>query len=896
MRTVSTTLLTASFLVLLEAVAGAPRVTGAPSDLRPLSPASSGGLAALDRALVRLSGHQRLLMIAAHPDDEETSILTWVARGRGGEVAYLSLSRGDGGQNLIGSELGEGLGLLRSRELEAARRVDGAWQFFSRAYDFGYTRSLDETLERWPKELLLEDAMRVVRRFKPQVLVAVWPASAAAGHGQHWVSGLVAEEVFRLSADPSAFPRLDAEGLPPWEISAFYRLPRWSGAVATQKLELGTIEPFSGRSILQLALESRSQHRCQDMGSLQPLGDAESHLSWVAGAGGPDGTTPFAGIDTRLAAIVSGLPTGEPRREAERRLERIEELARATRAQLAAGEPGRAVPALLEIVGALRAAEGMLSTAEGAAAIHARELIQEKLTVASEALANAAGIVADAVTERQMVVPGETFEARSILWNVGELTVDGLSVAAAGSGGWRLVESTPAPSESARYAPRVTDERAIRIEVPADALATAPYFLSRPRQGDLYDWSDVPAAWRGEPFAPPPLSLRFDFRLGGVPVRLEREVVFRTGDQAIGEVRRPLRAVPALEVAAQPPLAVWPIGAGREEPLRVTVRSNVETPVRARLDLALPPGWRAEGPLELALDPSRRSRTVELTLIAPESLAPGRYDVAVAAVTETGERFVRAYPLIDYPHVRPVAHPASAEVELWAGDIRFPELRRVGYVRGASDRVPEQLLRLGVPLEVLPAADLANRDLADFDAIVVGSRAYEVDPALAAANPRLLDYARGGGTLIVQYQQYQFVRGGHPPFPLEIRRPHDRITDETARVTVLDPSHPVFTTPHRLSEADWEGWVQERGLYFAGTWDDAYRPLLAMADPGGEEKRGGLLVARLGAGHYVYTGLAFFRQLPAGVVGAYRLFANLLALGRHGAGDENQQKKESHGR
>ena len=237
-------------------------------------------------------------------------------------------------------------------------------------------------------------------------------------------------------------------------------------------------------------------------------------------------------------------------------------------------------------------------------------------------------------------------------------------------------------------------------------------------------------------------------------------------------------------------------------------------------------------------------------------------------------------PVIDYPHIRPTPWPEPAEIEVSAADIRLPALKRVGYVRGASDRVPEYLRQVGVPIVLLGAAELLKGDLSAYDAIVVGSRAYETDGALRAANRRLLDYAKKGGLVIVQYQQYPFVKGGFAPFPLEIAQPHDRVTDETAPVHVLDPASPVFTTPNRIVEDDWSGWVQERGLYFAHTWDAAYQPLLAMADPGGPELRGSLLVARLGEGHYVYTGLALFRQLPAGVPGAYRLFANLLGLGK----------------
>ena len=826
-------------------------------------------------------------MIAAHPDDEDTSLLTWVARGLGGEAAYLSLSRGDGGQNLIGPELGVGLGLLRSRELQAARRIDGARQYFTRAYDFGYTRSLEETLERWPEEVLLEDAMRVVRRFKPQVVVAVFPPTAAAGHGQHQASGLIAERLFELSADAGAFPQLDAEGLPPWEVSSFYRAAWWDPEAADVELPLGTLEPHTGRSILQLALASRSQHRCQDMGSLQPLGDATGRLISVAGLfWHPDSNrkpepAPFSGVDPRLVALAGLLPEDERDGVAER-LARIAELAEGARRKLGAVEPRAAALPLIEIVRRLRELKRDLAAFEGAAAERAAfatvgDLVAEKLVIAREGLANAAQVLADAVTDRETVVPGEAFEVRSMFWNAGGLAVADLEVTASSPAGWRAIGSRPAEPSRSRFATELTDERLIEIEVPAGSAPTAPYFLRRPRSGDLYDWSDAGVSVRGEPFEPPPLSLRFAFTLAGEPIVLEREVVYRVRDQAFGEVRRPLRAVPEIEIRALPELVVWSSGAEHAETLEIEILSNLEQPASVRLEVAVPEGWRPIAPIDLEVEPARR-RVVEVEL-APASAGPpaGRSTIEIA-VSHDGRRFDRAVRLIDYPHIRPAARLEVARVEISAGDIRWPRLGRIGYVRGASDRMPESLIRIGLPIEIMTGGELATRDLSTFDAIVVGSRAYEVDPALLRTSPLLLDYARAGGLVIVLYQQYQFTRGAFAPFPLEIHRPHGRVTDETAPVAMLEPEHPAFTTPNRLDEADWQGWVQERGLYMAGTWDDAYRPLLAMADPGGEEQRGSLLVARLGEGHYVYTGLAFFRQLPAGVTGAYRLFANLLAL------------------
>jgi hypothetical protein len=428
----------------------------------------------------------------------------------------------------------------------------------------------------------------------------------------------------------------------------------------------------------------------------------------------------------------------------------------------------------------------------------------------------------------------------------------------------------------------------LQPSVPAAAGPTVPYFLRRPMNGSLYDWSEAAPEVRGEPFEPALLVARCELSLDGVPVTLLREVVHRHRDQAVGEVRRPLRIVPRLEVAVSDNLLVWPTSRREPRHLQVTLTSHAAAPVHGRLEAAVEGGgkpWPAVRPLPFTLAPGD-DQVLDLTVAPPAALSPGRYNLKLAAVLDGpdddgSQRFDLAVPVIDYPHIRPTPQPAPAAVTISAADVKLPPLKRVGYVRGASDRVPEFLRQAGLPLELLGPKDLTEGDLGRYDAIVLGSRAYETDPALSHANRRLLDYARDGGLVIVQYQQYPFIEGRFAPFTLDIARPHDRITDETAAVTLLDPANPVFHTPNEIGAADWDGWVQERGLYFAHTWDPSYKPLLAMADPGGQPLQGGLLVAPVGKGTYVYTGLAFFRQLPSGIPGAYRLFANLLALG-HG--------------
>jgi LmbE family N-acetylglucosaminyl deacetylase len=864
----------------------------------PLEPAASGGLPALDRALAKLSTHKRLLMIAAHPDDEDTALLTLVSRGLGGEAAYLSLSRGEGGQNLLGPDLGVGLGLIRSRELLAARAIDGSRQYFTRAYDFGYTLSLDETLREWPKQVLLEDTVRVIRRFKPQVVVSVFPGVPHRNHGQHQASGVAAYAAYPVGGDPAVLPQLAAEGLAPWAPQALYCCTYFGreGSTSVVTMSTSALDPWTGKSAYQLAMASRSMHRSQDMGRLQALGPRESSVAWVSGGAGAAGKELFAGIDTHLRAIAVTIADAAARQRVAAELDEVESLASRTREQLNPARPQQAVPPLLEVVRHLRAALAALRPAAGESSAEPRErpageqaaaeLIAEKLEVAQAGVAAAAGIALDATTEREALTAGEVFTVRADLWNSGSEPLAGAAIALVPGADWRAAAEPPR-GESRAVAGGALARWELKPEVPAAAPPTMPYFLRKPLQGSLYDWSAAAPAERGEPFGPPPLAARFSFTLGGVPLTLEREVVHLHRDEVLGEVRRPLRVVPAVEVAVAEAMQVWPLARREAKNLRVVLTSHRRAPVHGRLEVtpaAGPEGaaWPAVAPrpfdLPAAEDDEGELAAVALTLRPPPALAAGRYPLHLAAVLDDGSRFDLAVPLIDYEHIRPTPYPHVAGIEISAFDLKLPPLRKVGYVRGASDRVPEFLRQAGVPVELLGAGELAGGDLSRYDAIVIGSRAYESEPALARANPRLLDYVRAGGLMIVQYQQYPFVEGGFAPYKLEIARPHDRVTDENAPVTLLDPANPVFNIPNKIVDSDWKGWVQERGLYFAHSWDPAYKPLLAMADPGGPEQRGALLVASVGKGKYVYTGLALFRQLPAGVPGGYRLFANLLAL------------------
>ena len=654
----------------------------------------------------------------------------------------------------------------------------------------------------------------------------------------------------------------------PWAPTALYRSTYFDRDASTIHLPTGGLDPLTGRSYFQIAMASRSRHRSQDMGMLQPPGPSETRVAWVAGGVGAGARDLFEGANTHLSGLAAEVSDPVRRAGLEAALDRVESRARDAQHALTPARLADAMPPLAEIVQQLRALRGA-DLPPGTAM-----LLEEKIAIAEQALAAAASVSLDAWTDREVAAPGEGFAVSVFVWNAGDGSLPVSSVSLASPDGW---SGDAAPGAARDVAAGALADWKQTATVPADAAPTLPYFLRRPMHGDVYDWSDAPPAVRGEPFQPPPLFARAALTVGGVEITLRREVVYRYRDQAVGEIRRPIRCGPRVDVAVEPNLIVWPVIQTKPRKIEVTLTSNSDRPQTGRLEVSAPPGWPAVAPLPFAIARRGEHAFFEVAVVPPKSIPPGRAAFDVAAVLEDGRRETLGVRLLEYPHIPPTPLPEPSTVTLVAADIRLPALRRVGYVRGASDLVPEYLAAIGVPLDVLSRRDLDGADLSRYDAIIVGSRAYESEPELARANARLLDYVRAGGLAIVQYQQYPYVDGKFAPLPLEIARPHDRVTDETAKVALLDPKHPIFTTPNQIGESDWNGWVQERGLYFAHTWDPGYVPLLSMADPGLPEQKGGLLVARVGKGRYVYTGLAFFRQLPAGVPGAYRLFANLLA-------------------
>jgi LmbE family N-acetylglucosaminyl deacetylase len=853
---------------------------------------STAGTADLALLLRQMEAERRVLMVAAHPDDEDTALLTLLARGMGARTGYLSLTRGEGGQNLIGPELDEGLGLVRTGELLSARSLDGAEQFFTRAFDFGFSRSAEETLRHWPEEEVLADVVEVIRRFRPQVLVSVFHGTEQDGHGHHQAAGMLSARAFELAADPAAFPEQIAGGLSPWAPAKFYRL-LWRDRPAETELRLqtGGLDPLLGRSHFQVAMASRSRHRSQDMGAAELPGPQASRLELVAsrGFGTDDPEAPlFAGVATDLLGLAEAAGGGMA---ISRSLQGFSEGIRAARLALQPEDPARALSSLqgawidleTSLAEARRSRAVAGSPEQEAGWAELEEALEFRVARLSEALLLAAGVVVELRVDRARVTPGEVMEAELLVWNGGTRRLDFQGAEFAVPGGW-VVEAFPEGGSGGPIevgAGQLTRHTA-RLRLPPDVEISVPYFLRLPRQGALYAWPEGDPA-RALPGDLPLVVGHVELRLESTPLRVQRAASHVAVDKAHGEIRQPPLVAPTLSVAMERTSMAWPSHLEGPRTVAVRVENLSSGPQQGSALLEAPPGWSVtpkRHEFSLAAE-SEASFVFEIAPVSP----PGAEGAELAerasfrATALVGDRtFDRTFTVVDYPHIDPAPLVTPAELRVSRFPVQVRQGLRVGYVMGPGDGGLAALRDLGVEVETLDAEALRSTDLSRFHAIVLGARAYETRTDLAAANARVLAFARAGGTVIAQYNKYEYPEGGFAPFPVGMRRPHDRVTDPDAPVTFLDPSHPLLQAPNRVGDSDFRGWVQERGLYFLATWDANFRPLLEMADPGEEPARGGLVVAAVGEGAYVYTGLALFRQWPRGVPGAFRLLANLVSL------------------
>jgi LmbE family N-acetylglucosaminyl deacetylase len=818
------------------------------------------GAIALGEAVQGLGVNTRVLVIGAHPDDEDTFLIAWLSRGRHVETAYLSLTRGDGGQNLIGNELGEALGVIRTEELLAARRVDGAEQFFTRAYDFGFSKDTIDTYKHWPRDSILGDVVRVVRAFRPHVIVAVFSGTPRDGHGHHQVSGLLARTVYDIGHDTKRFPVAEY-GLS-WTPLKFYRAARFNPDAATLRFDVGEYSPLLGRSYAEIAGESRSQHKSQGFGAPQRKGPIFDYLRLEASRVtelAVAETSIFDGIDTTWARFRDRVAPSE--RGA---LDSLPAAIAAVRAAYNPLEPARLIPPLARVKRLLAMIESDLVPGTGGRSTDLESALQITDDRVDRVLRLATGVEVEAFAQREGYAAGRTARVVVSVYNRGTDTAF-VGERVAGNSGLTPREVPVAPSGA------LSDT----IEVSVTSVAQ-PYWLKTPRVGAMFT-QPVSRVSETELGRSPSAGANVRIPRVEYPLELEVPVVFRAVDPVKGEIRRQVAGVPAIAVTLDQQVQFARANTDFARDFDVHLRSADDKPRDVRVTLTLPTGVTADSASRaVRLAGYDASRVITFRLRGRVPVGMHR----IAAIAESdGETFTTGYDLMDYDHIRRQRIYRTATTTLSAVDMRVPSTLRVAYITGVGDNVAPTLGQLGIPVTVIPANDVARADLQPYTTIVIGPRAYESHPELVAANARLFDFARKGGTLVVQYGQYEMTQPGIMPYPITLARPADRVTEEDSPVTIEAPDDKVLRSPNRIGASDFAGWVQERALYMPRTFDERYRSPLSMHDIGEPPNTGAILVAPLGEGLYIYTTLSLFRQLPAGVPGGARLFLNLLSAG-----------------
>ena len=843
------------------------------------------GAAGLTQQLLRLRTTASVLHVGAHPDDEDSAFIARAARGDHARTAYLALTRGEGGQNIIGPELFDALGVIRTEELLQARRLDGGEQFFTRAYDFGFSKTRAETASKWNEEAVLEDMVRVIRTFRPLVIYSRFTGTQADGHGHHQMAGYLTPVAFRAAADPQRFPALTTDALRPWQPKKLYVGGRGGGGGPLLQVATGAWDPALGRSYAEIAAEGRSQHKSQEMGTIEPLGPSSTSLRMAENQVATQTTTAapeqsvFDNLDVSLRGIarLTGLPDGTISTE----LASMDEAVSRAIREYRPGDPAAVVPLLANGLRATRAARSTLRTLGASpAAGEADFLLAQKEREFSAALVSFLGIVVDPLADRETVEAGGTIDV-----SVRTFAASSLSrppdVTLRTPDGWRATR-LPDAGADAPGPRRETPAHVARFQIsaPATATPTQPYFLASPRVGPMY-----PAATGADltkPFQASLLETSVQFVIDGIEVTVAEPVLYRYADPVRGELRRDVNVVPAVALGFESSLLVVPTGStANRQRVSLHVTSLRREAVNGTIALALPAGWTATpASVAFTLGAANERRLVSFDVTAPAARRPGAYPIAARA-TIGNATYSHDMQLIAYPHIQTHRLYTDAAATAQVLNLAVTPVH-VGYIMGSGDSVPDALRRMNLRVTLLDDATLTAGDLAAYDAIVVGVRASEARPAFAANQARLRQFMERGGTLIVQYQQGEYTAQNLPPYPAQIMG-NSRVTDETARITILAPQHAAFTFPNRITAADFDGWVQERNLYAFTSFDPRYTPLLEASDPGEMPQRGGEVYARVGRGHFVYTSYAWFRQLPAGVPGAYRLMANLVSLSKAAA-------------
>ncbi|KAA6456903.1 PIG-L family deacetylase [Acidobacteria bacterium AB60] len=918
-----------------------------PSMTRPGEPTSIAlalpedrGQNALEQALRRLNTTASVMMIVAHPDDEDGALLTYLSRGLGARATLLTLTRGEGGQNAMTADTYDALGVMRTNELLAADAYYGAKQLWGTEADFGFSKTQEESFARWGHDRVLFDAVLAVRRERPQVIVATFVGAVSDGHGQHQVSGEIAQEVFKAAGDPKVFPEQLKDGIEPWQPLAVYSMTpfapitdkgmfdyatgKWAPAAfknyvtgevvhgaltADATMPVGDRDAVLGRSYVQIARQGWGEQKSQNGGANPTLSGPAStsyHLWAVAdeakskGGGNANGGLFHNGkvdIDTRLeglahlagrnaptwltdglAKVGAGLRDLIKARDGQPSMETAHTLAGLYKQTLDLRDRVASDRSLTSATKAGLQLELDAKSEEFQAAL--RELLGLDVTAVrtKESTVQSGGPRGGSAEETaRSVAPGEEFRVR--------VHASQAYSPEAHLAGVRLVSQSGDAWQTERLggepplAAGVTDVL-FKVKVATNAQATRPFFTRPTIEQPYYDISN--GAWRERSFAPWPLAAEVEFTFDGVPVRISEVVQTMNRVTGQGGIYQPLVVTPEVGVSVTPEARILPLNGG-SLPVKVTV--HTQGAAEGTVSLRLPEGWRAD-PAEAHFKRGSEGDTEPMQFsVDPDGVKPGKAYAVQAVAQAAGKSYSSGWRSIGYPGLRPYNLYDDAELKTRKVDVKLDAGLRIGYVMGPGDLVPEAIEAMGPVPHLLSADEVAGADLSAYDVIVIGIRAYSTRPELTTAQPRLDAFVRNGGTLVVQYQSANFPA----PLPLALGRIPDRVVDEQAPVELLDASAPLLQSPNRITPEDFNGWVEERGHSFMESWDPGYTPLTETADAGQDPQRGGLLVTHPGKGTYVYVAYALYRQLPELVPGAYRILANLLSAGTAGKGPMTQR-------
>lgn len=850
------------------------------------------GAAGTWRWLQKLATTASVLHTTAHPDDEHGGMLALMSRGRGARVALMTLNRGESGDNAIGPQLFDGLGLIRTEELRVADRYYGVdQQYFTSVVDYGFSKRLEEAFDKWGRENVLRDVVRIIRNERPLVIVSRFQGNQRDGHGNHQTAGLLTQNAFEAAANPAMFPEQIAADLRPWQAKKLYVGGMREDEDWTVRVNTGEYSPWIGDSFDNFARLGLSFQRSQTSGRLNtstgPVYGFYKRMDPGAGAK-EDGF--LAGIDTTIPGLFRALGQTEPAGAAAL-LEPIDAAVQQATRDFSGRDPSAIVPTLARGLAAARIAAEKLQGQPDAALILQRKVeqfqhaINTALGLDLTAVAQPAG-VADPTGPFAMfapppvmgpVVPGQAFEVRVSLSNRGSVSIVPESVRLHTERGWAATPIGDADTSSLGEGQVLRQRFAVTLAADAP-ISSRPYFSRTSIQDARYSFGDE--SQFGRPQSEVPAEAAFRYRVAGVPVEVRATVRRREAKLPYGYALRELRVVPAVALTVAPTTAVVPLtSTSKQVAITVDLLNNRESGSKGTLALTVPGGWKVEPatvPFAFARSGERGSYRFTVSMPAIESRT---YQVRAVATVD-GREYAEGYEEIDFRDLeaRQLYRPSSIDVR--GIDVATVPGLKVGYVMGIGDSVPQGIAQLGYQVTMLDEQALATADLSQFDAVMTGTRAYAVRDDLRTYNHRLIDYARNGGHLIVLYNTQELVPSEFAPFPGELTARAEEVSEEDSPVEILAPDVPMLTFPNRIAAADFEGWVEQRGSKFWSKWDSAYTPIIATYDKGQVPQQGGWLWAKVGKGHYTYFAYAFHRQLPYGVPGAYRLLANLLALPR----------------